>query len=69
MIRKNCEKYLKSKFVLILSKMSVVMDNKTAFQMLETRVPEIMEILENDTALSQMLLDMINRRRPDNHSE
>ena len=39
----------------------VVTENEpSAYQQLAQRVPEIMEVLHNDQALSQMLLDMIN---------
>ena len=39
----------------------VVVEEMPAFDQLQERLPEILVVLENDAALSQMLLDMINR--------
>ena len=34
-----------------------------SFTDLSKRIPELMEVLKNDKALSDMLLDMINKKR------
>ena len=41
--------------------MSVVLiEEMSAFDQLQERLPEVLIVLENDAPLSQMLLDMIN---------
>ena len=40
--------------------------NNTSYNKLENLVPEILTILKNDKALSDMILDMINRKNINN---